>query len=524
MFRARFGGSSQPNSNRNGKQGYANAVANGRRNNNNEDVVVDNEATINDGARGVVKDDQKTRALNSKFLFEQRLIMEGKRKHLAKGLILTFLLKKEECNYPFMSKVLRTCGFMPNQVKALKLNEYRTNEAEVLFTVGTVLNINEIQDKLQEASMDVTVSTFEGDEEVFLLEGMPLTEDHENMKKLIKEAVWPFVKNVKDIVATTYYRLEDEFFKGMYDGKYKVTVTPRYGKEVPNFIAVGPQHAAARVVYTKYRSAKKVMCQQCFEVGHTGRDTNLCHGPRTWETYVSEFNEVWQSSARSFSVEENPEMGAEIESVNRAEAAAASQAAGKIQDLEVQIADNNEKVENLMTENAELKEQVAEKDQEIQMLQQGIVNEAVGGNHDRSRSQDLSFSDTDSDSGTIKGNQSEEEQPSTDDWSLVGRKNYRKHGLSPAAAAAAENTKPKKIKIGEKVQETSQLEIDEFYEIQSRRGSIKGWLTRVDVHEEKIHVTRNKKLAGKFLPEETFMFKECTILKRKPSIASLSLK
>ena len=233
--------------------------------NNNNGVVVETEETIAEGTRELFRDDQRVRAKNSKFLYEQKLIMEGKRKHLAKGLILTFLLRKEDCSYPFMGKVLRVAGFLPSQVKALKINEYRGTEAEVLFAEGTVLNIQDIQTKLQGASLDVSVSNFEGDEEVFLLEGMPLTEDHDTMKEMIKEAIWPFVKNVKEITPTTY-KMEEEYFKGMFDGKYKVVVTPRYGKEVPNFIVIGPQSAAARVVYTKSRCVKKVMCQICQKI------------------------------------------------------------------------------------------------------------------------------------------------------------------------------------------------------------------------------------------------------------------
>ena len=309
MYRNRFSGG--PSKSKGGRTGYADVVSRGGGGNNNNGVTIESEESIQEGSRDLHRDDQRMRAKNSKFLHEQKLIMEGKRKHLAKGLILTFLLRKEDCSYGFMGKVLRIAGFLPSQVKALKINEYRGSEAEVLFSEGTVLNIHEIQSKLQEASLDITVSNFEGDEEVFLLEGMPLTEDHDSMKEMIKEAVWPFVQNLKEIIPTKY-KMEEEFFNGMYDGKYRVVVTPRVGKEVPNFIAIGPQSAAARVIYTKSRSSKKVMCQVCYNVGHTSRDIT-CPGPQTWETYVSDFNENWKSAADSHkdSVEENTEMSEE---------------------------------------------------------------------------------------------------------------------------------------------------------------------------------------------------------------------
>ena len=491
MYRARF--ADDPSKSNGRRNGYASAVVNGRGGNSNgrSGPVQDTEESLAEGMRAVIQDDQRTRAANSKFLYGQKLIMEAKRKHLAKGLILTFTLKRENCSYPFMGKVLRECGFLPNQVKALKLNEYRSTEAEVLFVEGTVFNIQEIQNKLQVANLDVTVSTFEGDEEVIILEGLPLTEDHETMKKLIKDAVWPFVKKVKEIIPTTY-RLEEEFFKGMYDGKYKLIVTPRYGKEVPNFIAIGPENAAGRVIYTKSRAAKKVMCQNCYIDGHTSRDTNSCSGPRTWDEYVSEFNVNWKAAAESSSgtaeTEENTEIRAEIENYSRAVAVANAAAEEKISVLEIQIANSNENVENLIVENQELKEQVEQKDQEIQKLEKD--NEMILKEEDLDKL------------GVVH---TEEE------WQEV----IKKRKLTSPVNNIKDTKKPK---YGDEVACISQLEIDEFYEIQSSRGLFRGLLNQVK--DERMYVTSTKKVAGKNI-KDIFDFKNCIVKKkRKPSTIS----
>ena len=524
MYRARF--ADDPSKSNGRRNGYASAVVNGRGGNSNgrSGPVQDTEESLAEGMRAVIQDDQRTRAANSKFLYGQKLIMEAKRKHLAKGLILTFTLKRENCSYPFMGKVLRECGFLPNQVKALKLNEYRSTEAEVLFVEGTVFNIQEIQNKLQVANLDVTVSTFEGDEEVIILEGLPLTEDHETMKKLIKDAVWPFVKKVKEIIPTTY-RLEEEFFKGMYDGKYKLIVTPRYGKEVPNFIAIGPENAAGRVIYTKSRAAKKVMCQNCYIDGHTSRDTNSCSGPRTWDEYVSEFNVNWKAAAESSSgtaeTEENTEIRAEIENYSRAVVVANAAAEEKISVLEIQIANSNENVENLIVENQELKEQVEQKDQEIQKLEKDnemilkeVVSEATSGGKVNDSGD---WSDSQSESQTITPASSQEDLDklgvvhTEEEWQEV----IKKRKLTSPVNNIKDTKKPK---YGDEVACISQLEIDEFYEIQSSRGSFRGLLNQVK--DERMYVTSTKKVAGKNI-KDIFDFKNCIVKKkRKPSTIS----
>ena len=526
MFRNRFsGGPSQPNNGRrNGS--FAGAVRGGS--NNNNGVVMETQETIDEGSRDLIRDDQRVRAKNSKFLYEQKLIMEGKRKHLAKGLILTFLLRKEDCSYPFMGKVLREAGFLPNQVKALKINEYRGTEAEVLFAEGTVLNIQDIQTKLQGASMDVTVSNFEGDEEVFLLEGLPLTDDHETMKEMIREAIWPFVKNVKEITPTTY-KTEEEYFKGMFDGKYKVVVIPRFGKEVPNFVAIGSQSAPARVVYTKSRSAKKVMCQICYNVGHTSRDNDSCSGPRTWDSYVSDFNENWKSAADSYresaAAEENLEMSEEMKAYSRAEEASQ----GKINELEYKIASMNEKMENLEVENDEMKNVMREKEEEIeklksetQMILNKVVSEAVGGSKNNSTAE-LSYSESeDSDSETITSSnnsdpfgEDQKSEGSDENWEVVKDKNVKRKDAPSLDSSPSNEIVIKKIKVGSVVESVSQLEINEFYEIKSNRGLSKGWLT--EVKDQKMYIHADKKIAGKY-KTDIFTFKDCTVTRqRKPS-------
>ena len=89
---------------------------------------------INSAALAMFRDDRIGRAETSKFLFQQRLKMEEKRRILAHGNMLTFLLDPsvpEKKSH--MNRVLRVGGFEIDDIDGVKLNDYCSNQAEVFF-------------------------------------------------------------------------------------------------------------------------------------------------------------------------------------------------------------------------------------------------------------------------------------------------------------------------------------------------------------------------------------------------------
>ena len=72
-------------------------------------------------------------AARKKFFFQQKMTLEGKRKSLGKGNIVTFLISyaKQGLDFNEVNKILRVGGFNPDQVMAIKLNDFRDNQVEV---------------------------------------------------------------------------------------------------------------------------------------------------------------------------------------------------------------------------------------------------------------------------------------------------------------------------------------------------------------------------------------------------------
>ena len=68
-------------------------------------------------------------AAKMKFFFQQKITLEGKRKYLGKGNIVTFLIAdaKQGVEINEVNKILRVVGFTPDQVLAIKLNDFRLN-------------------------------------------------------------------------------------------------------------------------------------------------------------------------------------------------------------------------------------------------------------------------------------------------------------------------------------------------------------------------------------------------------------
>ena len=204
------------------------------------------ENQVSADVNAMLRDDRIGNARLSKFIFQQRIKMEERRSMLAAGNIVTYLLPENKDNRipdkrMYMNRVLKASGFRPTDVESVKINEYRGNQVEVLVKEGVDWNLGDIDRRLKEAHLDVSVGKFLDKEEIVSIFGLPLTVDVEKMKNLILEAILPFVKEVKEIKATVHSSEDDDdFFSGRYDGNYKVKVVPAADQKVqiPNFIVV----------------------------------------------------------------------------------------------------------------------------------------------------------------------------------------------------------------------------------------------------------------------------------------------
>ena len=298
--------------------------------------------------------DRNEKKAREKFLFHQRIRMEEKRSKLAQGNILNFLMEGRNVSDKrvLMNRVLRTAGFGPSDISSIKLNEYRGAQAEVLLKGGVPFDIDEIDRKIKSEGLNVVVSSFDDKEEVLSIFGLPLTTDVEEMKKKILEAIEPFCERVKDIIATSHQKFEeDDFFGGALDGNYKVKVVPARDPvvQIPNFIVVdNDKKVCARAVYTKSLNDKKQMCLNCYSVDHF-RDDFECKGPKSWDDYVLEFERAWQEAR----VVKSNGYGGESEQESESEE---GRVARLISDLNKKFCDGEEKIAGLELELGEVKE------------------------------------------------------------------------------------------------------------------------------------------------------------------------
>lgn len=326
--------------------------------------------------------DRNEKKVREKFLFHQRIRMEEKRSKLARGNILNFLMEGRNVSDKrvLMNRVLRTAGFGPSDISSIKLNEYRGAQAEVLLKDGVPFDIDEIDSKLKSEGLNVVVSSFDDKEEVLNIFGLPLTTDVEGMKKKILEAIEPFCEKVKDIIATTHQKFEeDDFFGGAQDGNYKIKVVPAKDPvvQIPNFIVVdNEKRVCARAVYTKSLNDKKQMCLNCYSVDHF-RDDFECKGPKSWDDYVSEFERAWSEASV---VKSNGYVG-ENEQESEAEE---GRVARLISDLHKKFSDGEEKIAGLEMELGEVKEalEACRNEQEVDLdetedMEEEVIDEAV---------------------------------------------------------------------------------------------------------------------------------------------------
>ena len=235
-------------------------------------------------------------AESKKRYFQQKLNLEGNRKKLGKGNIITFLMNDENqgIDKSDINKVLRISGFSVGDVEGIKLNDFRSNQVEVLLKEGFQVDVQVIEDRLKNAHIDAAVSKFDHIEEFIMIYGLPLTSDVDALELKIIDSLKPFVKKVLDI-APCKHKAEnsDDFFSGHYDGNWRLKVCPKDRQQVPNFIVVGQDSKVmGKVVYTRKVSPKEEMCSDCFSTRHYKKDPD-CPGLRDWSDYCEEFESKW---------------------------------------------------------------------------------------------------------------------------------------------------------------------------------------------------------------------------------------
>ena len=243
------------------------------------------------------RDDRLGMAERKRQSFLNKLQLEARRKELAKGKVISMFFPSVGVNNLQMEDVnraLRVSGFCPRDIAGVKLNDFRTNQAEIMLTEETDFQIDEIEKKLKDANIYALVSVFEALEEVLVLYGLPLTNDIEGMKSMIAETISPFVKKVGNVFPCKYGATAGEFFEGKLNGNWRVKVNPRADRQVPNFIVIGPEtKVMVKAKYVRNEYERKQMCSDCFSTEHF-RLHEDCQGPRKWDDYCKEFSDHWE--------------------------------------------------------------------------------------------------------------------------------------------------------------------------------------------------------------------------------------
>ena len=144
----------------------------------------------------------RKKSAHQKAFFQLKLDLEGKRKNLGEGNMLTYLLndfKNKDIEKNDVNKVLRISGFFPENIAGITINDYRANQIEVLLKDDVAVDSLDIEDKLKRGGLDVIVSRFDHVEEYLMLYGLPLNSDMNKLKVKIEESIKPFVKDILEV-------------------------------------------------------------------------------------------------------------------------------------------------------------------------------------------------------------------------------------------------------------------------------------------------------------------------------------
>lgn len=219
------------------------------------------------------------------------------RTSLGEGNIYTFLLNEgnvgnTEIEKSEVNKMLRCGGFTTSDVVGITKNDFRPNQIEVSFSNEIEINILELEEKIKKHDFDVNISKFDKIEEFLTIYGLPLSSNMDYVKEQISDSVKAFVKEVIEVIPSKHGNENgDDFFNGKYNGIWRVKVSPRLERQIPNYIVVGQREKVmGKAVYSKASGNKLEMCSDCFSTGHFKRAPE-CEGPVKWEAYCKSFEE-----------------------------------------------------------------------------------------------------------------------------------------------------------------------------------------------------------------------------------------
>ena len=256
-------------------------------------------AEVNRQARDV-----RAEVAQKQAFLQMRFDCDSNRKNLGEGNILTFLLNEgnsenSEVEKKDVNKMLRCAGFNVADVLGITKNDFRNNQVEVCFANGVELNIPVIETNLKNNGIDANVSKFDKVEEYLTIYGLPLSSNMDFIKEQIFDSIKAFVKEVIEVTPLCHGDENvDDFFKGKLNGVWRVKVSPRIERQIPNYIVVGERaKAMGKAVYSKAAGNKQEMCSDCFSTGHFKRAPQ-CEGPVRWEAYCKSFKEHWEMMYR----------------------------------------------------------------------------------------------------------------------------------------------------------------------------------------------------------------------------------
>ena len=285
-----------------------------------------------------------------------RLELEGNRKLLGKGKIFTAMKDKTDNGEQKMmsrqelTNLLASSGLKPEQVVSIKFNEFRRGQVEFLLNDGVQIDIDTMEKVVTDKDMKMTLGLFDHEEEVMMIYGLPLTKEIEMMKEKIEESIMPFVKTIISVVPCTYAE-GGNFFRGKYNGTWRVVVEPKRETGVPNFIVVDSvAKVQGQVNYVKSFHVRPEMCADCYKEGHLKRQDE-CEGARPWLEYCREFQEKWSFGISNAGISKFEEMSRELK---------------KYKEISSSLQDK-------LTEVERLKENEVDKEEEIKKLKEDIL-------------------------------------------------------------------------------------------------------------------------------------------------------
>ena len=309
--------------------------------------------------------EREKRNLQMRKLNKMRLELEGNRKNLGKGQIFTAMKEKTDdgpqkmMTREEMATLLVNSNIKKEDVIGIKFNEYRKGQVEFLLADGVTIDIKTMEEAVEKEEMKISIGAFDHVEEVMMIYGLPLTKDIAGMKMKIEESIIPFVKHIIALIPCTYSEGGD-FFRGKYNGNWRVVVEPKKQTGVPNFIVVGNRaKVQGQVNYVKSFTLRPEMCADCFQEGHLKRDRQ-CPGVRSWKEYCEEFQRKWAEALENTCTDLEEE------------GAGPGVPMSKLEEMQKELRDmkeNNRKMEEHLGEVAKGKEGIENKLKEIADLQ-----------------------------------------------------------------------------------------------------------------------------------------------------------